>query len=62
EWTIVGDAVARAARLESLTKKLGCSILIDRPTMRGCGSQETSAREKRVLIKGRKATLYTLAD
>lgn len=62
EWTIVGDAVARAARLESLTKKLGCSILVDQPTIQSCGSQDFSVRERRVAVRGKKATLYTLTS
>lgn len=32
EFTVIGDTVNRAARLESLTRSLGASVLFDRPT------------------------------
>jgi hypothetical protein len=32
EFTVIGDTVNRAARLESLTRNLGASVLFDRET------------------------------
>jgi adenylate cyclase len=32
EFTVIGDTVNRAARLESLTRQLGAPVLMDRPT------------------------------
>lgn len=53
-WTALGDTANLAARLESLTKELDASLVIDERTFRGAGS-ETDGFESlgRVEIRGR---------
>jgi class 3 adenylate cyclase len=39
EFTVIGDTVNRAARLESLTRSLGATLLFDRQTAERLGKE-----------------------
>ncbi|MCE9598537.1 MAG: adenylate/guanylate cyclase domain-containing response regulator [Spirochaetia bacterium] len=60
EFTLVGDALSRASRLESLTKKLGGRIICDKPTMRGAVYDTEKLRPIHVRIRGKMTTIYSL--
>lgn len=56
EFTLVGDAVERARRLEELTKRVGRQILIDDITARLSGADLETVR---VQIRQKQTTIYT---
>lgn len=59
EFTIVGDALARATHLESLTKRIDKSTLVDLPT-RNCSGERDSLEPVKVRMGNRTSTIYAL--
>ncbi|MEO5691885.1 MAG: adenylate/guanylate cyclase domain-containing protein [Usitatibacter sp.] len=60
-YTCVGDTVNLAARLESLTKEVGRSILVDRATRDGVGNRIVMESIGPVAIKGKAAAVEVFA-
>lgn len=60
EFTLVGDALSRAARLETLTKKVGRRIICDKPTMREAGTLTASLLPIQVRVQDRLTEIYAL--
>lgn len=58
EFTIVGNAVSRAIRLEELTKRLAALALLDEPTKRYLNLE--SIQRRLVEIRGRRTSIYSL--
>ncbi|MCE9599084.1 MAG: adenylate/guanylate cyclase domain-containing response regulator [Spirochaetia bacterium] len=62
DFTIVGDTLDRAARLESLTKKLQIPVLSDNPTVRISGSEHPRYAALKARVKGRDLTIFGLKN
>lgn len=60
EYTVIGDVVNTAARLEKLTKEKGESVLCDEETFRHCGSQQGEALGPS-LLDGKETTVLVFA-
>ncbi len=57
DWTVVGDPVNLAARLESLNKHLGTSVLVSDAAFLGMGPGFTTRRLGAFIMKGKTSSL-----
>jgi adenylate cyclase len=63
-YTVMGDAVNLASRLQDLNKRYGTTILVSETTAAAVGGARTFRRVDRVVVKGRHAEVevFTPAD
>jgi len=61
-WTVMGDNVNLASRLEGMTKQYRCSVIISENTYRQVGSQFACRELDKILVKGKSqpVTIYEL--